>query len=107
MVKKKFDSPQARLNRAKGQKGKGLFRSPGGETHKTKTKIVVVRLDGAIAAAVRRATPPRIDVPGAATNHSILTITSIYPSTSINRGSIIIIMPNILTPFVYIPMHII
>ena len=30
MAAKKFDSPLARLNRAKGQKGKGLFKSPGG-----------------------------------------------------------------------------
>ena len=63
---KKFDSPEARLNRAKGQKGKGLFRSPGGETHKTKTNIVDVRLDRDIDVAVRRATTPRIGVPGSA-----------------------------------------
>ena len=66
MMAKNFDSPKARLNRAKGQKGKGLFRSPGGETHKTKTKIVVVRHDRVIVEAERRATPPRIVVPGAA-----------------------------------------
>ena len=66
MIKKNFGSPKARLKRAKGQKGKGLFKSPGGETHKTKTNIVVVRLDRDIVAAERRATPPRIVVPGAA-----------------------------------------
>ena len=65
-MKKNFDSPKARLNRAKGQKGKGLFKSPGGETHKTKTKRVADRLDRVKVVAVRRATPPRIDVPGAA-----------------------------------------
>ena len=65
--KKNFDSPEARLKRAKGQKGKGLFRSPGGETHKTKTNIVADRLDREIeAVADRRATPPRKEVPGAA-----------------------------------------
>ena len=64
--KKNFDSPEARLNRAKGQKGKGLFRSPGGETHKTKTNKVVVRLDGVkVEVARSAATPPRIGVPGA------------------------------------------
>ena len=63
---KKIDSPKARLNRAKGQKGKGLFKSPGGETHKTKTNKVVDRLDREIDEAERRATPPRIVVPGAA-----------------------------------------
>ena len=57
--KKNFDSPEARLKRAKGQKGKGLFRSPGGETHKTKTKTVDVRDVGVIVVAVRRATLPR------------------------------------------------
>ena len=67
--KKNFDSPEARLKRAKGQKSKGLFKSPGGETHKTKTNIVVVRLVGIIVDAVRRATPPRIDEPGAATTN--------------------------------------
>ena len=63
--KKNFDSPEARLNRAKGQKGKGLFRSPGGETHKTKTNKVEVRLDRETVVADRRATPPRKEVPGA------------------------------------------
>ena len=76
-MKKNFDSPEARLNRAKGQKSKGLFKSPGGETHKTKTKIEVDPLDGTIVEAERRATPPRIGVPGAAANHSTATITSI------------------------------
>ena len=66
IMKINFDSPKARLHRAKGQKSKGLFKSPGGETHKTKTNIVVVRLVGIIVVAVRRATPPRIVVPGAA-----------------------------------------
>ena len=107
MMAKNFDSPKARLNRAKGQKSKGLFRSPGGETHKTKTNNVVVRLDRAIEAAVRRATPPRIEEPGAATKHSTATIASIYPSTSINRCSIIITMPKILTELPDIPMHVI
>ena len=65
-MKKNFDSPEARLNRAKGQKGKGLFKSPGGETHKTKTKRAVVRLVRERVEAVRRATPPRIGDPGAA-----------------------------------------
>ncbi|MDE5075234.1 MAG: hypothetical protein O4749_03890 [Trichodesmium sp. St5_bin2_1] len=41
-------------------------KSAGGETHKTKTNIVVVRLVRVIVVAVRRATPPRIEVPGAA-----------------------------------------
>ena len=63
---KKIDSPKARLNRAKGQKGKGLFKSPGGETHKTKTNIDAVRLVREIEVAVRRATQPRIVEPGAA-----------------------------------------
>ena len=63
---KNFDSPKARLKRAKGQKSKGLFKSPGGETHKTKTNIVEVRLDRVKVVAVRRATPPRNAVPGAA-----------------------------------------
>ena len=66
ILPKNFDSPKARLNRAKGQKGKGLFRSPGGETHKTKTNIDADRLDRVIVVAVRRATPPRIVEPGAA-----------------------------------------
>ena len=70
MMKKNFDSPEARLNRAKGQKSKGLFKSPGGETHKTKTNNVVDRLAGIKVAAARRATPPRIEVPGAATKNS-------------------------------------
>ena len=107
MIAKKFDSPQARLNRAKEQKGKGLFRSPEGDTHKTKTNIAVVRLDGVIEVAARRATPPRKVEPGAAANHSTATISSVYPSTSINRCSIIITMPNILTELPDIPMHII
>ena len=78
MKAKKFDSPEARLNRAKGQKSKGLFRSPGGETHKTKTNIVDDRLDrDRVVVAVRRATPPRNEAPGAAANHSTATITSI------------------------------
>ena len=64
--KKNFDSPEARLKRAKGQKGKGLFRSPGGETHKTKTNNEADRLDREKADAERRATPPRKEVPGAA-----------------------------------------
>ena len=63
---KNFDSPKARLKRAKGQKSKGLFKSPGGETHKTKTNIAVDRLVREIVDAVRRATPPRIEEPGAA-----------------------------------------
>ena len=75
MEAKKIDSPLARLNRAKGQKGKGLFKSPGGDTHKTKTKSVEVRLvrvidQGIIDNAARRATPPRKEVPGAATTNS-------------------------------------
>ncbi|MDT9339115.1 hypothetical protein VV11_006430, partial [Trichodesmium erythraeum 21-75] len=62
----------ARLNRARGQEGKrakGYSKVLGGDTHKTKTKNDVVRLDGEIAVAVPRATPPRIAVPGAATNN--------------------------------------
>ena len=74
---KNFDSPLARLKRAKGQKSKGLFKSPGGETHKTKTNIDVVRLVRDIEAAVRRATPPRIEVPGAASYYFFTTFCSI------------------------------
>ena len=77
MIAKKFDSPEARLNRAKGQKGKGLFRSPGGETHKTKTNNVVARLVGDKVVAERRATPPRTGEPGAAATHPTTAITSI------------------------------
>ena len=99
-MKINFDSPKARLHRAKGQKSKGLFKSPGGETHKTKTKIVDDRLDRAIAVAVRRATPPRIGVPGAATTNYSITITIFFKFLStpdISRSFIIVIMINILT----------
>ena len=66
-VKKNFGPlKRASKKRAKGQKGKGLFKSPGGETHKTKTNIEEDRLDRDKVVAVRRATPPRIVVPGAA-----------------------------------------
>ena len=108
-MKINFDSPKARLHRAKGQKSKGLFKSPGGETHKTKTNIAVDRHDGNRVVAVRRATPPRIAEPGAATtNFSIaITISLNFPSTPISRSFIIVIMINILTEFINIPMHII
>ena len=106
IMKKNFDSPEARLNRAKGQKSKGLFKSPGGETHKTKTNTEVVRLVREIEVAVRRATPPRKVEPGAATINSSINIIN-FPSTTISRSSIIVIMIKILTPFNNIPMHII
>ena len=108
---KKFDLPKARLNRARGQEGKWLFKSPGRDTYKTKTNIVVDRHDGAIVEATRRATPPRIDDPGAATKYfytfSITIFVTINPSTSISRSSYIIMMPVVSTPFINVSVHII
>ena len=81
--------------------------SSGGETHKPKTNSVEVGHDRAKADAVSGATPPGIDDPGAATTDSSTTITSSFPGTAISRCSIIVFMPNILTPLVHIPMHIV
>ena len=50
----------------KGKRAKGYLRALGGETHKTKTNIAADRLVQVIEVAVRRATPPRTDAPGAA-----------------------------------------
>ena len=50
---------------------------------------------------------PRVEVPATATEHSIAIVSPTFPSTSVRRRSIVTIMPNILTPFRDIAVHIV
>jgi hypothetical protein len=92
------------VQRAKGQKSKGLY-SPRQHTYYTKTNIVVDVI-ARIVVAIGRTASIGIVVPRTASKYSVFHIFG-EPSTTIIRCTIIATMIIILTPFPDITVHIV
>ena len=95
-----------RAESKRARRVRGLRKSPGRGTTHSKTEVVVAVV-GIEAEAGSGAATPRKEAPGTATSDSSLSITTFYPGTPINRGTLVIAMPEIRTPFPHIPMHVV